>query len=203
MDEAKKNQQQLNKWAVGLLENCNKLEIAFDEKPSVTLLKWSRQLADLANDTRPDLTKLLWHGFPRIPVEFHKRQSELVAQAEFTLNCLEANGYLRLTKIGLVNPWHEKSFQNVAIEFKDKWQQITRKNGDARKNGRKNGDGFIFSIVAAWVMRRQTISRGYRPLDPRERALVMSASVLKRSIFPRKRLLTRGWVTPSVAAAFF
>jgi hypothetical protein len=125
-EEAKKNQQQLNEWAAGLLKNCNKLEMAFDEKPSITLLKWSRQLAELANDRRPDLNKLLWHGLPRIPIEYIKRQNELVAQAEFTLNCLEANGYIRLAKIDLVNPWYEKSFQNVAIEFKDKWQQVTQ-----------------------------------------------------------------------------
>lgn len=123
--EPQRAEQARQQWAADAVGHCSDLKFSFTEHRHLVFLEVVKKLVALHHmDTHIDLNKILNYQHPRAYIGYEMRHK--LEHAEFTLQCLEKNGYVKLLNVApAYPPWpHINSFQNVAIEFVDKWQQI-------------------------------------------------------------------------------
>ena len=124
--EPRRAEQARQQWAVDAVEHCSDLKVSFTEHPPMVFLELAGQLANLHHrDAQIDLNKILYREYPRPLIGYGS--ATFLKHAEFALQCLEENGYVKLMNVASSpHPWpYVNAFQNVAIEFTDKWRQVS------------------------------------------------------------------------------
>jgi hypothetical protein len=124
--DPQRKERAIQQWATDAVEHCSDLKVSFTERQQPVFLDSAKELARLYyNDTQIDLNKLLLRQHPRSHIGIPG--AIFLGHVEFTLQCLERNGYVKLTKVAPSTPtWPQvNSFQNIAIEFTDKWRELS------------------------------------------------------------------------------
>jgi hypothetical protein len=102
--------------AVVLIKKYPMASQGIGQSPDRFISEWLNRINKVRSSPKPDLLAVIQQKITRLPTGANPMK-EFLAEATFTLRCLESEGYVRIKETTAQGRWLGEDFPNLEFEF--------------------------------------------------------------------------------------